>query len=168
MDWIVVAVQWLHVLLGITWFGAALYNALILVPSIMPMSLAEQRRIGQAIGARSFTVLRPVALAVIALGVVRGTVFGPIKSLDRLASPYGLTWLIALVFAIGAYFWAERVIGPALDRMNGIPEAAAVGPDGRPSAELDAAVENVKRKSILELGFFFVIFTCMILMRFGL
>ncbi|HUQ43964.1 MAG TPA: hypothetical protein VM451_06075 [Candidatus Limnocylindria bacterium] len=168
MNWVVAGVQWLHVLLGITWFGAALYNALILVPSITPMSLGEQRRIGRAIGARAFTVLRPVALAVITLGVLRGTVFGPIKDLAQLTSPYGLTWLVALVFAIGAYFWAERVIGPALDRMNAIPEAAALDSDGRPSAELEAAVANVKRKSILELGFFFVIFTCMILMRFGL
>jgi hypothetical protein len=53
--------------------GAALHNALILVPSNTPMSLGEQRRIGQAIGARSFTVLRPVALVVIAWGVLRGT-----------------------------------------------------------------------------------------------
>ena len=71
--WAVVGVQWLHVLLGIARFGAALHNALILVPSITPTSLGEQRRIGQAIGARSFTVLRPVAQAVIAWGVLLGT-----------------------------------------------------------------------------------------------
>jgi hypothetical protein len=71
--WAVVGVQWLHVLLGIARFGAALHNAPILVPSNTPTSLGEQRRIGQAIGARSFTVLRPVAQAVIAWGVLRGT-----------------------------------------------------------------------------------------------
>jgi hypothetical protein len=33
---------------------------------------------------------------------------------------------------------------------------------------LEATVAVVKRNAILELGFFVVIFTCMILMRFGL
>jgi hypothetical protein len=52
--------------------------------------------------------------------------------------------------------------------MNAVPQAEAVGPDGAPTARLTAVVDDVKRKAVLELGFFFVIFTCMILMRFGL
>lgn len=168
MDWGVFVVQWLHVLLGIIWFGTVLYNALILIPSIAPMPLGQQRQIGQAIGGRAFKVIRPVAMAVIALGIIRGTVFGPIKSLEDLATVYGITWLVALLFAIGAYLWAERVIGPSLDRMNALSEADALGVDGQPTAALGAAIAEVKRKSVLELGFFFVIFTCMILMRFGL
>jgi hypothetical protein len=43
-----------------------------------------------------------------------------------------------------------------------------LGADGTPSPGLAAAVGQVKRVAILELGFFLVIFTCMILMRFGL
>jgi hypothetical protein len=52
--------------------------------------------------------------------------------------------------------------------MNAVPEAEAVGPDGQPTARLVAATDDVKRKVVLELGFFLVIFTAMILMRFGL
>ena len=62
----------------------------------------------------------------------------------------------------------ERVIAPSLERMNAIPEAEALGPDGSPTPVLEAAVAQVKRNVILELGFFAVIFTCMILMRFGI
>jgi hypothetical protein len=52
--------------------------------------------------------------------------------------------------------------------MNAIPEAEALGPGGAPSPALDAAIAVVKRTAVLEIGFFVVIFTCMILMRFGL
>jgi uncharacterized membrane protein len=168
MDWAQFVVQWLHVLLGIVWFGVVLYNALILIPALNPMPVGRQREIGQAIGAQAFKVIRPVAMAVIALGIIRGTVFGPIKGVDDLTTAYGITWLVALAFAIAAYFWGERMIGPALERMNAIPESEAVGPDGRPSPALVAALDRVKRVAVLELGIFFVIFTCMILMRFGL
>ncbi len=168
MDWAQFVIQWLHVLLGIIWFGTVLYNALILIPAITPMPLDRQREVGRVIGEQAFKVIRPVAMAVIVLGILRGTVFGPIKSLDALTTAYGITWLVALAFAIGAYFWGERVVGTAIERMNAVPQAEAVGPDGAPTARLTAVVDDVKRKAVLELGFFFVIFTCMILMRFGL
>ena len=45
---------------------------------------------------------------------------------------------------------------------------APVNPDGTPTAELDAAVARAKRVTVLELIGFLVVFTCMILMRFGL
>jgi uncharacterized membrane protein len=167
MDWPTFIVQWLHVILGIMWFGTVLYHAVILIPAITPMPLGRQREVGDLIGQRAFTVIRPVSIAVIVLGVIRGTFFGPIKGLGELTTAYGITWLVALVFAIGAYMWAERIVGPALDRMNAIPEAEAVGPGGQPTPRLTTALNDVKRKAVLELGFFLVIFSCMILMRFG-
>jgi hypothetical protein len=166
VNWPVVIVQWLHVGLGVLWFGSVLYNATILIPAVSTMPLARQREVGNAIGAQAFKVIGPAAIAVIVLGILRGTVFGRIQSLDALATPYGMAWLVSLVFAIGAYFWVERAIRPALDRMSAIPEAEAVGPDGQPTPQLTAAIERVKRVTVLELSFFLVIFTCMILMRF--
>jgi uncharacterized membrane protein len=168
MDWALFVVQWLHVGLGVLWFGTVLYNAFILIPAVSTMPLTAQRQVARAIGAQGFKIIRPVAIAVIVLGVIRGTLLGPIDSIEDLGTAYGITWLVALGVAIGAYFWAERVIGPALERMNAIPEAEALGPDGAPSPAFEAAIAAVKRVTILELGFFVVIFTCMILMRFGL
>lgn len=168
MDWAQFIVQWLHVGLGVLWFGTVLYNATILIPAISRLPLGLQRQVGSAIGVQGFRVIRPVAGAVIVLGILRGTLFGPIKSLEILATAYGITWLVGLAFAIGAYFWAERMIGPALERMNAIPEAEALAADGTPTPVLAAAITEVKQNSVLELGFFLVIFTCMILMRFGL
>ena len=168
MNWAQFVVQWLHVLLGIVWFGTVLYNAVILIPAISRLPLASQRQIGRAIGEQGFKVIRPVSAAVILLGILRGTVFGPIKGLEELTTAYGITWLVALAFSIGAATWAEVMVKPAIERMNAIPEAEALSADGTPAPALATAVGQVKRVAVLELGFFLVIFTCMILMRFGL
>jgi hypothetical protein len=168
MDWGQFIVQWLHVGLGILWFGTVLYTAIILIPAISRLPLGQQRQVGKVIGEQGFKVIRPVAGAVILLGLIRGTLFGPIDSAADLGTAYGITWLVGLAFAVGAYLWAERMVAPALERMNAIPEAEALGADGAPTPVLEGAISVVKRNAVLELGFFAVIFTCMILMRFGL
>ena len=111
---------------------------------------------------RLFDVLVP---AVIALGVVRGTLVGPIKDVGAVfGSTYGLTWLVALVAAIATFLWGRIVINGALRRLT----AAPLNADGTATAELEAETARVKLVVVLELVGFLVIFSCMILMRFGL
>jgi uncharacterized membrane protein len=168
MDWPTFVIQWLHVLLGIFWFGASLTANLILVPALSPLPLAEQQRFGGAYGTVANRVLPPVAYAVVILGVIRGTVFGPLQSVDAvLGSAYGLTWLAALVVALGTQAFAQRVLAPNIGRLSELDPATAVDEEGRPSAELSAIIGRAKRHTIVELAGFGVIFTCMILMRFG-
>lgn len=105
----------------------------------------------------------------IVLGVLRGTVWGQLKTVDAVfATTYGRTWLVALIATILTAAWGERVISPAIDRINSIALADAVTADGRPTPALAAFIGAAKRNAALELLGFFVIFTCMILMRFGL
>jgi uncharacterized membrane protein len=167
MDWLQFVVQWLHVFLGIFWFGAVLYGDFILIPAIVTLPIRTQRELGGAIGPRAARIIEPVGGLVILLGIIRGTVFGPIKSLDALTTTYGLTWLVALVAAVATFMWAKRVILPALERLNAIGLDEVVNADGSPTAAFTAAIDQVKRVTLLELIGFFVIFTCMILMRFG-
>jgi uncharacterized membrane protein len=164
VDWLQFVVQWLHVLLGLFWFGSALYVDVILIPAISHLSLERQRELGAALGVRGVAVFRIVAPLIILLGFVRGTVFGPIKSLDVLTTAYGVTWLVALVVTIGLYRWAFTTYERALRALTTVPLA----PDGSATPEVEAATNRVKRLAVLELVFFFTIFTCMILMRFGL
>ena len=168
MDWVLFAVQWLHVLLAMLWFGGLLYADFILIPAFSTLPLQTQRAAAAALGVRANRIIPPVAGLVILLGILRGTVFGQIRSLDALTSTYGITWLVALVVAIGTFVFGLRVIGPSLERLGTIPEAEAMNPDGSPSAKLQLLLEAAKRNSLLELLGFFVIFTCMILMRFSL
>jgi uncharacterized membrane protein len=164
VDWLQFVVQWLHVLLGIFWFGSALYVDVILIPAINHLSLEKQREIGAALGVRGTAVFRVVVPILILLGFLRGTVFGPIRSLEALTSAYGVTWLVALVVTIALYRWAFTTYERALRGLTTVPLA----PDGSATPEVEAATERVKRLAVVELVFFFVIFTCMILMRLGL
>ena len=165
MDWLQFVVQWLHVLLGIFWFGNSLAADFIVIPAISRLPIVRQREIGSLLGGRATPIFRFVVPLIIILGFLRGTVFGPIKSVEiALTTAYGMTWLVALVVTIGLYIWAFTVLDRALRALSDTPLA----PDGSATTEVEAATNRVKRLVGLELLGFFVIFTCMILMRFGL
>ena len=167
MDWPQFAVQWLHVLFAITWFGAVIYTDFILIPALTTLPAREQRTAGSAVGNQSARIITGAAMAVIVLGFLRGTVFGSIKSVDALTTTYGLTWLFALALTIFTFFWGVKVIIGALERFNAFDLDQATMPDGSPNPVMVGLIADIKRKSQLELVFFLAIFTCMILMRFG-
>ena len=167
MDWLQVGVQWLHVLAGITWFGAVIYADFILIPALMTLTPDVQRAAAAAVGARAVKVIPGTATAVIVLGILRGTVWGRIHGLSDVTTTYGYLWLTALVLAVLTFAFAKVVIEPGIARINAIAPAAATAADGTLSPEMTAAVDSVKRASLVELGLFLVIFTCMILMRFN-
>jgi uncharacterized membrane protein len=165
MDWVVVGAQWLHILLGIIWFGNSLVVAAILIPSLNRLPIPVQRDVGARYGERATHVFDVVVPALIVLGVIRGTLLGPIKGVgDVFGSSYGITWLVALVAAIATFLWGKYAINGAIERMN----AAPLNADGTATSQLEAETARVKLVVVLELVGFFVIFTCMILMRFGL
>ena len=168
MDWAQFAVQWLHVLGGIFWFGGQLMMNFGVIPALTRLPLERQREAGRALESFLPKVVTPVAIATIVLGILRGTLFGPIRSADALTTPYGLTWLVALLAAIATAFWGMRVIAPTAARLYENDEAWIPGPDGRPPEVARIQTERVIRLGMIELLGFFVIFTAMILMRFGL
>ena len=165
MDWVVFGAQWLHILLGILWFGNSLTLAMITIPAINRLPILAQREIGSDLNSQAQRVFEIVAPSVIVLGFIRGTFLGPIKDLGAVfGTAYGVTWLIALVAAVLTYLWGRFAIGGGIRAMDLTP----INPDGTASPELVAATDRVKVVVVLELVGFLVIFTCMILMRFGL
>lgn len=165
MDWVVFAVQWLHILLAILWFGNTLSLATITIPAITKLPLLRQQEIGTQLGIQGTRVIDIVAPAVIILGILRGTVFGQVRDLNSLVGTvYGLTFAVALVVAVATFLWGRFVIVPAARALATAP----VNADGSASAGLVAALDRAKRVTVLELIGFLVVFTCMILMRFGL
>ena len=153
MNWFTVAVQWLHVLLGITWFGYAISLYFLVGPALAELPEDQGRitnsRLGE-IGRRVFPI---VSVLVLLLGILRGTVFGRIQSFDALLTTYGIVWLIALVFTLGLMFTGARYMGPALEGIRDTPDYRATG-------------ERIRAISRIDLGLFGIVFTCMILMRF--
>lgn len=157
MDVLQIVVQWLHVLGGIFWFGGTLFSNFVVVPAVMGISPAAQKEFGNAIG-RTAQIVRPISYATIVLGILRGTVWGPIKGTETLfGTAYGITWLVALVVAVGLVGYGQMVIEPFRERLGRATEA-----------EARLLVAQAGRIFGIELLGFFVIFTAMILMRFGL
>lgn len=158
MAWLII-VQWLHVLGGILWFGGTLYINLILIPAILPLSREKQQEIAAHVSPLTTRMLRPTAILVIALGVIRGTVLGQLHSVqDVLGTAYGRTWLVALIGALLLYGFIEVVFDPNVRRLN----------TAKSGAEYDTTLQLVKVFAVLELLGFFAVFTCMTLMRLGL
>lgn len=158
MLWLQIVVTWLHVLAAIFWFGGVLYALFVLGPMVMSLPPQMQVAISRAGVKRANVTYETAGGITILLGIIRGTLLGPVKSFGFLfGTPYGITWGIALVLALGVLAWSHWVVFPAGERM---PAALEAG---------DTAVMRRAMPLILvELAGFFGIFTCMILMRFGL
>ncbi|HEU0026014.1 MAG TPA: hypothetical protein VFQ25_02780 [Ktedonobacterales bacterium] len=156
---ILIITQWLHVLLGITWFGATIYADVILMPALMSLPVEKQRMVGGVIGVRTRKVITPVAMLVVVLGFIRGTFLGQLHSVGNIfGTTYGITWLIGLIVAVAIILWAEGLLAPAIKRLNTAAD----------SAEYAGAMQRAKVLALSELAGFAIVFTCMILMRFGL
>jgi uncharacterized membrane protein len=156
VNWLTFGVQWVHVLLGILWFGYTLSMHFLIAPTLMAMPEAQQRetisRLGE-VGGRVFPI---VGILVLLLGILRGTVFGPIQSLDALfGTAYGWTWLVALITTVAIFVNGARNIGPLFEGIKDVPDFAV-------------ASQRLRRFTAIDIGLFLGAFTCMILMRFGL
>jgi uncharacterized membrane protein len=96
---LIVALQFLHVLFGVFWFGSQMYLDLSIKPAIakLPDGIREEFSRGLGTGlARRITVI--TATGTVTLGALRGIAGGVFDVLD---TAYGLTWLAA--FAIGTF-----------------------------------------------------------------
>lgn len=158
----VIIMQWLHVLSGIFWFGGTLFLNMIVIPSILSLPVEERPGISGLIAMRATRIIEPAAVLVIILGLLRGTVFGVVRSPEiAFGSVYGITFVSAFTFAVATFLWGKFVLGPAAERLNVVPK------DAKEWAVFNANTNRVKVLGLLELIGFFAIFTCMILMRFG-
>lgn len=155
MNWFQFVVQWLHVLLGVLWFGYALSMFFLVSPALAELPEAQGRITSARLGAIGAKVFPIVAVLVLLLGVLRGTILGPIDSLDYLfGTAYGWTWLVALVGTLALFYTGARHIGPLFEGLKDAPDYGA-------------SAAKLRRVSAIDLGIFVVVFTCMILMRFG-
>ena len=96
---VIIVLQWLHVLLGIFWFGSQMYLDVTVRPAAAKLDPAAQAEFGRHTGrglARQITLF--VATGTIVTGILGGIAVGV---LGRLDTPYGQTWLAAL--AIGTF-----------------------------------------------------------------
>lgn len=167
--WLLYGIQWVHVLCGIFWFGGALYGNFVVIPAIGTLPLELQRKVAKPLGTRGNTFMIPAAFLVIVFGLVRGTLFGPVRSLTFLVgTTYGLTFLISFLAASATLAWGVFVMSRTFDRLNHLPLEDVILADGTLAPSSAALIQQAKLFALLELLGFLVVFSCMILMRFGL
>jgi uncharacterized membrane protein len=150
---LLIAVQWLHVLGGIFWFGSTLTNHVVVVPAITGQTPESQKAWWRSYSSRYGQTIAAVAGATILFGIIRGLV-GGVWSV--LGSAYGLTWIASLLLGIGLAFVGARLTGPTAERLASAEHA-----------NYDANLTRLKRLGRVELGLFVVLFSLMIAMRFG-
>src|SRR3990170_2695239 len=157
MDWAEFTVQWLHILLGTFWFGGALFANFVVVPAMMRLAAEPQQQFLKNLAASPAMLI--AASGTIVLGFLRGTVFGSIKDVAALSTPYGTYWLIGLVAACLTYAYGTWYLSPRANRLVAEMAAAGVGPGGQMPPELAAPMSRLKMLALLELVGVFAVFT---------
>ncbi|MBI1257102.1 MAG: hypothetical protein GC204_06500 [Chloroflexi bacterium] len=154
-SWIYV-VQWLHILAGITWFGGYIFLTFAVWPALLKRPAAEAKAFFAAIGQPVGTLMMLSGSFVLILGLIRGIVFGPVKSLEfAFTTAYGVTFLVALTLAVVMAAYGAIVGSKTLEKVWD-------GDNFRPNA-----AQYIRRSNIFSLLCFGVILACMVLMRFG-
>jgi uncharacterized membrane protein len=152
-----IVVHWLHVLGGIVWFGGHVFTAAVIWPALLRRPAVEAKALSDAMAGPAMRVMGPAGMLVLVLGIVRGTVLGPVRSLDVLiGTAYGWTFAAALLLTFGLMGYAgstrKEMESRVWDGDRFHPGAAAY----------------LRRSSAINLGGLATILVCMVLMRFGL
>lgn len=154
---LLVVVHWLHVLAGLVWFGGQVFANLVLWPLLLSRPAAEARDFVQGMGRWAGPLMGGSGMAVLLLGILRGTWLGPIRSLDALLSTaYGLTFLAALLLTV-------LVMGHAGRERERMMHKIWDGDAFQPGASA-----YLRRNGTVTLAGLSGIVLCMVLMRFGL
>jgi uncharacterized membrane protein len=153
----VMLVQWLHVLAGITWMGGNLVGGLLLPLALLQRPAVEGRATFEVFSKAMKRSMPIAGMSVFILGILRGAWLGPIHSWGALfGSPYGHTWLTALILTLGIMVRSGMRYPRFLERLW----------DGD-KVRADAA-RFVTGGALLDLTGFMLVLACMVLMHFGL
>jgi uncharacterized membrane protein len=150
---ILVAVQWLHILMGTAWFGCYIFLDFIMWPTFLRLPIAQAKVTSAVITKFASPVMATSGTLVVLLGIIRGTLLGPIKSFSFLfTSVYGIAWLVALTVSLMLIIWGagwhDRVIGPVWEEDHVRP----------------GAVSRLRIGAVFEMTSFGIVLACMVFM----
>lgn len=150
-------VHWLHVTAGAVFFGGSLLFAFALWPVMLRMPARDSRALYDALGTPVGIIMASAGHSVLWLGILRGTWFGPIQSMEMLTkTPYGHTFMTALVLTVVLMAYGGITRGRIETRVWN-------GDQYHPGAA--SYIRQVNAVSVILLV---LIIACMVAMRFGL
>ena len=155
-----------HILCAITWFGSAIYRVMVQIPSVVGLPSANQRALGRRLHEKQELLLIVAALLVILLGMLLGTVVGPLQTPDMFLLDYGITWLAALGTTVAVLVWEVFVVSTAQshffdDDTVWQTTSAAYG------VQRVRQWRHIARLAWIEMVGFGIILLCMVLMHYG-
>ena len=166
--------RYIHIILGITWFGGTLYRSLILLPGVATLTPEQRGPVLKFSLERHETLLLTTGFLVIVLGIMLGAVVGPIQSGAALFTNYGVTWIASLTLAAIILGWEGFAVSPAIAALapNEEEDVAILATDP-PLATVPTVATTLgspRRAQALawvEVGGFCVLLSFMVLMHFG-
>ena len=81
--------------------GGHISRVVLVEPAVRTLPESAQQQFNRYMERWATRIFVPVIIGVGVTGILRGTVFGPIKSFEALfGTPYGLTFLVAIAFGL--------------------------------------------------------------------
>lgn len=149
-------VQGLHVLAGVVWAGGQVVMGVAVLPALLRLPPREARVLLDALGARVGPLMALSGMAVLVLGILRGTWLGPVRSLHvLLETPYGWTFTAAIALAVVGAVHGSR----SEARLAALFEGEAFHP---------AAGRRLAADAGFVVSVVVGLVACMVLMHFGL
>ncbi|AKF03511.1 hypothetical protein [Sandaracinus amylolyticus] len=146
----------LHVLAGVTWLGGSVLFSLACWPALLRRPPREARETYREIARVLGPTMAIAGTCTLALGLLRGTALGVVRSWSHLATPYGATFLVALVVSL------------ALSAHGAIASRTLEARVWDGDRLRDGASRRVAVEGALVTSGFLVVLTCMVLMHFGM
>jgi hypothetical protein len=143
-----------------------MYHTFVQFPSAARLPSASQRIMGLQAQDQQETLIVVVGFLVIVLGILLGTVVGPLQSIDMVLTPYGFTWIAGFVMTVLVLSWEIFAVSGAQQRFL---EDDAVWQTSSATFALQRLQgwQRLLRLTWVELGGFGVILLCMVLMHYG-
>lgn len=93
--------EYLHIMAGIIWFGGAIWMKFVVMPAVRSSGPERREESMRHVARREVPTFIIAGATTIVLGVLRGTVFGPLRTWSALfQTAYGNTFLLALAVAM--------------------------------------------------------------------
>lgn len=148
-------IQVLHILSATIWISSFIFIYFILWPAFIKKNSEDARELKENIKKPIGYGLGILGVTALILGFLRGTVFGRIRSMEALFTPYGRNFIYAIVISI-LMIVIGRVFGHNLVKIPWKTEA-----------EKKDSLFKIYTAGTFILVCYFLILLCMVAMHFG-
>jgi uncharacterized membrane protein len=160
------AIHTSHVLAGIIWLGGAVFMNIAVLPAILALPGPQQRDMGRRVVFGPERLMVGAALLAGVFGIVRGTVFGPIQSIEALATTYGIVWVTAIAITVAVFFVGARITGPTAHALLDDDRLWVTTPTGEAPDARGELLNRLRLSFRLELIGILLVFALMPILRF--